>query len=76
MVYSSILNKYYNPSNDSVVYLTNTKQVFLYLNNGAQGDLVDILYAETKKDCLVFVFKKSKKVKELYELWNNRQLQK
>ena len=75
MVYSGITNKYYDPSNDSSVYIVNTRQAFLYLKNGASEDLVDILYSGTRNDCLVFVFKKTANIKHLYELWNKHELE-
>ena len=48
--------------------------MFKYLCNGAEDDLVDILYANTKNNCLVFVFRKSDNIKHLYELWNKHEL--
>lgn len=74
MIYSRITNKYYDPNNSASVYIVNMRQAFLYLKNGAQDDLMDILYNDTKNDCLVFVFRKSKRVKQLYEMWNNHEL--
>ena len=38
-----------------IIYL---KQSYLYLKNGAQEDLLDILFNGTKNNCLVFVFSK------------------
>lgn len=74
MAYSRILNKHYDPSNGSVLYLSNMQQVYKYLNAGAEVDLVDILYTDTKKDCLVFVFKKTQLVADLYAKWQNHEL--
>ena len=74
MAYSVLLNKQYDPSNNSVTYLSNMKQAYLYLRNGAQDDLVDILFTDTKNDCLVFVFRRSEKTKELFRLWNEHEL--
>lgn len=74
MAYSRILNRHYDPSNNSVVYLTNMVQCFKYLQNGAEVDLVDILYTDTKKDCLVFVFKKTPLITELYTKWQSHEL--
>lgn len=74
MAYSRILNRHYDPSNNSVVYLTNMIQCYKYLQNGAENDLVDILYTDTKKDCLVFVFKKSPLINELYKKWQEHTL--
>ena len=74
MVKSTITGKQYNPDNSSVVYLSNFQQIYKYLCAGAEEDLVDILYTNTRNNCLVFVFKKSSRVKHLYELWNNHEL--
>ena len=74
MSYSSLLNKHYDPSNNSVVYISNMVQCHRYLQNGAQEDLVDILYTNTKNNCLVFVFKKSPLIQELYQRWQNHDL--
>lgn len=74
MVKSTITGKEYNPDNSSVIYVVNVVQAYKYLQNGASEDLVDILYTNTKNDCLVFVFRKSPFIKKLYELWNNHEL--
>ena len=74
MAYSRLLNKQYDPSNGAVLYLSNMQQVYKYLNAGAEQDLVDILYTDTKKDCLVFVFKKTPFMADLYERWQNHEL--
>ncbi len=74
MVKSTITGKEYNPDNSSVIYVVNVVQAYKYLQNGASEDLVDILYTNTKNDCLVFVFRKSPYIKKLYELWNNHEL--
>ena len=74
MSYSKILNKHYDPSNSSVIYISNMQQVYKYLNAGAEQDLVDILYTETKKDCLVFVFKKCPETAECYRKWQAHEL--
>ena len=50
MSYSNLLNKHYDPSNNSVVYISNMVQCHRYLQNGAQEDLVDILYTDTRKN--------------------------
>ncbi|MBQ8570250.1 MAG: hypothetical protein IJ444_01930 [Kiritimatiellae bacterium] len=73
--YSEILNKYYDSSNGNVVYITSMLQCQRYLNNGAAEDLVDILYSGTKRDdTLVFVFKKTPRIKELYKKWQAHEL--
>lgn len=75
LVYSKILGKYYDADNDGVVYVTNMLQCQRFLNNGAVDDLVDILYSGTKRpDTLVFVFRKSPHIKELYRKWQAHEL--
>jgi hypothetical protein len=74
MAYSNLLHKSYDPSNSSVVYISNMVQCHRYLQNGAQEDLVDILYTDTKNDCLVFVFRKSPLIKDLYARWQEHNL--
>ena len=74
MIKSPITGKEYSPENNHVAYLSNMKQAFLYLKNGAVDDLVDILFTDTRNDCLVFVFRKSDCVKKLYEMWNQHAL--
>lgn len=58
---------------DSVAYIANMKQSYLYLRNGA--NLLDILYFNTKADSLVFVFEKNESLRELYKKWNNHELE-
>lgn len=74
MAYSKLLNKSYDPSNSSVVYISNMVQCHRYLQNGAHEDLVDILYTDTRNDCLVFVFRKSPLIQELYSKWQQHLL--
>ena len=75
MVFSKLLNRSYDPDNESVVYVTNTLQTARFLNNGAAEDLCDILYSGTKRpDTLVFVFRKTPLIKELYKKWQNHEL--
>lgn len=72
-VYSRLLNKFYD--SDNVVHITNILQVARYMKNGAHEDLVDILYDGVRReDTLVFVFKKTPLIKELYHKWNNHEL--
>lgn len=75
-VYSRILNRYYDTDQSKVVYLTNLKQVYAYLNAADEvaDSLLDILYSGTRKDCLVFVFEKTPLIKELYRKWNAHEL--
>ena len=75
LAYSKLLNKYYNPDNGKVVYVTNPLQVVRFLNNGASECLCDILYSGTKRpDTLVFVFERTQLIKELYKKWQNHEL--
>ena len=74
MAYSRLLNKFYDPANNSVVYLSNMVQCQKYLQNGGEVDFVDILYEGTKNDCLVFVFRKSPLIQELYKKWQSHEL--
>ena len=71
--YSPITKRYYDDEN--VVFLTNMIQACRYMNAGANVDFVDIMYSGTKRpDTLVFVFEKTKLVKELYQKWQNHEL--
>lgn len=73
--YSRILGKYYDADDGNVVYVTNMLQAQKYLKNDAVDDLVDILYTGTRRDdSLVFVFKKTPLVKELYKKWQAHEL--
>lgn len=76
MAYSKLLGKSYDPSNNSVLYLTNLQQVYKMLNADEKVAelLVDILYTNTRKDCLVFVFKKDPLMHDLYEKWQQHLL--
>lgn len=75
LTYSKLLNRYYDPDANQVVYITNPIQAAKYLKNGAAEDLVDILYSGTKRpDTLVFVFQKTPLIKELYKKWQARKL--
>ena len=73
MTYSKILNRYYDAEN--VVFITNMLQCQRYLNNGRAEDFVSILYRGAQlKVSLVFVFKKTPLVKELYRKWQAHEL--
>ena len=75
IVYSRLLNKYYDADNSNVVYIANMVQCAKFLKNGASEDLVDILYENTWRDnSLVFVFKKTPLIKELYRKWQAHEL--
>ena len=73
--YSKILNKWYDADDGNVVYVTNMLQAQRYLKNDAVEELVDILYTGTRRDdSLVFVFKKTPLIKELYKKWQAHEL--
>lgn len=76
MIKSKITNKEYNPDNSNVLYLTNLQQVYKLLNaNERVVDLlVDVLYTNTRKNCLVFVFQKDPIMSELYKKWQAHEL--
>ena len=75
IAYSRLLNKYYDADNSNVVYIANMVQCAKFLKNGASEDLVDILYENTRRDnSLVFVFKKTPLIKELYRKWQAHEL--
>lgn len=72
--YSVLLKKFYN-DDDPLVYVTNFVQCSKFLNNGGVEDLCDILYTGTKRpDTIVFVFKKTPLIKELYRKWTAHEL--
>lgn len=74
MVKSNITGKSYSPDNSSVIYISNVQQAYRFLRNGGADLLMDILFWNTKNDCLVFVFKKCPELKELMTKWNNHEL--
>lgn len=56
---------------DSVLYLTDIPQWSFYFQNGCESEIVDILYdpSRNQKRPLCMVFKRSKKMHELYDKW-------
>ena len=74
--YSKILNKFYDPDQERYLYISNLEQVYKYLNASEEvaDNLVDILYSGTRKDCLVFVFKQTPIMRELYRKWQAHEL--
>lgn len=73
--FSKLLNKWYEADDGSVAYITNPLQAVRFLNNGGVEDLCDILYSGTKRpDTLVFVFKKTPLIRELYKKWQAHEL--
>lgn len=76
LTYSRLLGKQYDPDNNNVCYISNVLQAQRYLKNGATDELVDILYENTKRDnCLVFVFRKTPLIQELYRKWQAHELE-
>lgn len=71
-VISPITGKQYDSGN--VVYVANMIQSFKYLNAIGPEYLVDVLYCNTKNDCLVFVFKKCPETAECYRKWQDHEL--
>lgn len=58
---------------DEVRFIPNMKQNYKYLAHPlSRGQLVDIICGAEEK--LVFVWKKSKETKELYDLWCKHEL--
>lgn len=72
IVTSRITGITYN--SDSVLYLTDVAQWSFYFQNGCESELIDILYDPSYniKRPLCMVFKKSKKMHELYTMWLER----
>lgn len=66
---SKITGIAYDP--DAVLYLTDVAQWNFYFQNGCESELLDILYdpSYNVKRPLCMVFRKSKKMRELYEMW-------
>ena len=72
--YSTLLKQFYE-DDGSLVYITNFIQCSKFLNNGGVEDLCDILYSGTKRaDTIVFVFRKTPLIQELYRKWQNHEL--
>ena len=74
MKHSLITHKDYNPDNSSSVYIANMVQAKKYLQELGTEYLMDILFENTKNDCLVFVFKKCPEIQEAYQKWQNHEL--
>jgi hypothetical protein len=69
--YSDLFKCYYETEETRLI--PNMQQNYRYLNSGkAQDQLVDIICGEDNK--LVFVWKKSKVMDELYSKWCKREL--
>lgn len=69
--YSDIFNHTYDP--DEVRYIPNMQQNYKYLNSPlSNGQLVDIICGNENR--IVFVWKKSKEMNELYKQWCDHKL--
>ena len=69
--YSDLFHATYN--DEDVRYIPNMQQNYKYLNSAkSNGQLVDIICGNENK--IVFVWKKSKEMDELYRLWCDRKL--
>ena len=70
--YSDIFNTYYD--SEEVRYIPNMQQNYKYLGSPlSHGQLVDIICGNENR--IVFVWKKSKEMNELYRLWCDRKLE-
>ena len=64
--YSEVFNWEYET--EDVRYIPNMAQNFMYLNSFlSKGQLVDIIPGQNKR--VVFVWKKSQEMNELYKIW-------
>lgn len=69
--YSDLFQEIYEE--EEVRYIPNMQQNYKYLSsNKSNGQLVDIICGNDNK--IVFVWKKSKEMDELYKLWCERKL--
>ena len=69
--YSDLFQSYYE--SEDVRYIPNMPQNYKYLNSDkSNGQLVDVICGNDNK--IVFVWKKSKQMDELYRLWCERKL--
>ena len=69
--YSDIFNTYYD--SEDVRYIPNMQQNYKYLSSPlSHGQLVDVIWWNENR--IVFVWKKSKEMNELYKMWCNREL--
>ena len=69
--YSNLFHMTYE--DEEVRYIPNMQQNYKYLNSTkSQGQLVDIICGNENR--IVFVWRKSKEMDELYKLWCERKL--
>jgi len=66
---SFITGKVYDP--DNVWYVANGEQVNYYNSNGAESEVLDVLYNSKHKKFL-FVYPKNDYMKLLYEKWRDQ----
>ena len=70
--YSDIFNTYYD--SEEVRYIPNMQQNHKYLSSPlSHGQLVDLICGNENR--IVFVWKRSKEMNELYRLWCDRKLE-
>lgn len=69
IVTSKITGKSYD--SDKVIYITYIAQIAFYFQMGCDYEVLDILWDNSKnqKRPLCVVFRRSQRMKELYELW-------
>lgn len=72
IITSKITHRCYD--SNYVLYITDVAQWAFYFSQGCDYELLDILYDDSRnqKRPLCFVFRKSKRMKELYEMWLKR----
>ena len=70
--YSDIFNTEYD--SEEVRYIPNMQQNYKYLSSPlSHGQLVDIICGNENR--IVFVWKRSQEMNELYRLWRDRKLE-
>lgn len=73
---SKITGISYDP--DAVLYITDVVQWSFYFENGCETEVIDILYdpSHNIKRPLCMVFRKSRRMHELYNMWLARKEEK
>lgn len=71
-VRSAITGKIYDP--DNVWYIANIQQIAAYNSNGADGEVLDILY-NGRMNRFIFVYPKNEFMDLLYAKWSEHELQ-
>ena len=70
---SSLTGREYEPSNSSILWISNCQQVatYLFYDENLFEDLIDVISTRrNNKVELVWVFAKTPRLKELYKMWN------